>query len=316
MWGMALYSPLAIDPGELAWFLSVRREYSFVDTQDAERALNFVFWWLIAFEASPAQERVDRYTRWHLARRRMRVENGPAFVEKADWRSLSDRRGELTLKISNVPDPEVFGIWRKAVQDLVHVERGKFGFSINESGDATISVRDPEVLGHEIERLKNALISAEDVLSVELEERTRKNAEAARAAREREQDREAFAVALAEASLPSWIRDLRAEPDPRSHSSSTPANRLVLEVNTTESLASTIVSMLRDGGIDARRDNYSAEELILPFQAEPAAVLSSLSPHHERIQKLIDASRTWGEVPLAMVVADKLREAGISIAFD
>lgn len=99
MWGMALYSPLAIDPEELAWFLSVCREHSFADAQDAQRALNFVFWWLIAFEASPAQERVDRHSRWHLARRRVRVESGPAFVEKAEWHSDSDHRGELTLKI-------------------------------------------------------------------------------------------------------------------------------------------------------------------------------------------------------------------------
>lgn len=153
-------------------------------------------------------------------------------------------------------------------------------------------------------------------MSAELEERTRKDTEAASAAREREQEREALSAALVKVSLPTWIRDIRAESDPRSHSSSAPANRLVLELNTTEGLAGTVASILRSGGIDARRDNYSREELILPFRAEPDVIVTDLSRHSEKIQDLIDASRTWGKVPLTTFVADKLREAGIAMTFD
>lgn len=314
MWGMALYSPLAMDPGELAWFLSVHREHAFADKKDAERALHFVFWWLIAFEAAPAQEHIDRSARWHLARRRVRVGKGPAFIEAAKWQSVSDGRGELVLTIANVPGPGSFGIWRNAVQDLVRVDRGKTGFHIDESGHASISVSDPSHLAQEVERLKTALVTAEDVLSAELAEREHLDAEAASVAREREQEREAFSAALVKVSLPSWIKGVRAEADPHSRPRNEPGNRLVLEL-TTKGLVGTIASILRDGGIDARRENYSLEELIIPFQAEPDAVLTILSPLDERIEKLIEASRTWGDVPLSTLVADTLREAGIATFF-
>ncbi len=144
MWGMALYSPLAIDPpGELAWFLQARREHFFADRGDAERAMNFVFWWLIAFEAAPAQEAVDRRARWHLARRRPRVGNGPAIIEQAGWHSTSQRSGQLTLTIASVPEPESFDVWRDALQALVIGERRAANFHIDESGHASITVSDP-----------------------------------------------------------------------------------------------------------------------------------------------------------------------------
>lgn len=315
MWGMALYSPLAMDPGELAWFLSARREHAFADMQDAQRALNFVFWWLVAFEASPAQERVDRAKRWHLSRRRVRLGGGPAIVEQGEWRSVSGGRGELTLTIANVPSPGLFEIWLKAVQDLVRGERGRSGFHIDESGRASISVSDPVSLGKEVERLKVALVAAEGVLSAELEDQARKETEAARVASEREHERASFAAALANVSLPRWMKDIRAEANPGTHSRGGSGNHLIVELMT-EGLAGTVASILRNGGIDARRGDYSLEELILPFQAAPDALLASLSPHNEAIQKLIDASRTWGEVPLSTMVADTLRNAGIPAVFD
>ena len=312
MWGMALYSPLAIDPGELAWFLQARREHFFADRHDAERALNFVFWWLIAFEAAPAQEAVDRRARWHLARRRMRVENGPAVIEKAEWHATSQRNGQLTLTIANVPRSETFEIWRKALQDLVRVEQGRGGFQIDESGRASITVSDPEKLPQELERLSGALITAEDILTAELEKLASAETEAARVEREQERERQAFSTALAERSLPAWIESIRAEADPRRRSSNSSGSRLVLEL-ATDGLVGTVTSILRDGSIDARRENYSKEELVLPFRTDPDEVLAELAPYEEVIRQLTAASQTWGEVPLSTLVTKTLQKAGIPV---
>jgi hypothetical protein len=312
MWGMALYSPLAIDPGELAWFLQARREHFFADRPDAERALNFVFWWLIAFEAAPAQEAVDRRTRWHLAHRHMRVENGPAVIKKAEWHSTSQRSGQLRLTIANVPGPETFEIWREALQDLVRVERGRVGFQIDESGYASITVSDPEKLPQELKSLSGALITAEDVLTAELEKLAIAEAEAARVERKREHERQAFSTALAEHSLPEWVGSIRAEADPRRRSGNSSGSRLVLEL-ATDGLVGTVASILRDGNIDARRENYSAEELVLPFRIDPGEVLAELAPCEEAIRQLIAASQTWGEVPLSMLVTKTLHKAGIPV---
>lgn len=315
MWGMALYSPLAMDPGELAWFLSARREHAFADMEDAQRALNFVFWWLVAFEASPAQEHVDRYTRWHLARRRVRAGNGPATIEEAEWQSDGDGSGELTLTIAHVPGPELFETWLQAVRDQLRGDRRNTCFHMDESGRASMSVTAPGDLSQELERLKAALISAEDVLSVKLEEWIQKDAEVALLAGERTRERAAFAAALADVPLPGWIGDIRAEVDPNSRSDRRPDNRLVLEL-TVQGVAGTVASILRNGGINARREDFSVEELVLPFQSDPAAVLDSLSPHSPAIQQIIDASHASGEAPLSTVVADILRQAGIPVAFD
>jgi hypothetical protein len=312
MWGMALYSPLAIDPGELAWFLQARREHLFADRHDAERGLNFVFWWLIAFEAAPAQEVVGRRARWHLARRRMRAENGPAVIEKAEWHSTSQLSGQLTLTIANVPRPETFEIWRKALQDLVRGESGRAGFQIDESGHASITVSDPEKLSRELERLNDALITAEDVLTAELEKLASAEAEAARVERERERKREAFSTALAECSLPAWVERIRVEAEPRRRSSNSSGSRLVLEL-ATNGLVGTVASILRNGNIDARRENYSNEELILPFRTDPSEVLAELAPYEEVIGQLIAASQTWGEVPLSTLVTETLQKAGIPV---
>ncbi|BCW11494.1 hypothetical protein NtRootD5_27820 [Arthrobacter sp. NtRootD5] len=312
MWGMALYSPLANDPGELAWFLQARKEHFFADRGDAERALKFVFWWLMAFEAAPAQEAVDRRARWHLARRRMRAGNGPAIVEQAGWHSTSQSSGQLTLTIANVPGPESFDIWRDALQALLRVERGRASFHIDESGHAAIDVSDPHRLPNELERCTAALKTAEDVLTAELEKLVSAETEAARVELERERERQAFATAVAELTLPEWIRSIRAEADPRWHPTIHAGNRLVLEL-TTDGLVGTVASILRDGSIAARRENYSAEELILPFRMDPGEVLAELAPHHEAIQQLIAASRTWGEVPLSILVTKALHSAGIPV---
>ena len=312
MWGMALYAPLAIDPGELAWFLQARREHFFADRHDAERALNFVFWWLIAFEAAPAQEVVGRRARWHLARRRMRVENGPAVIEKAKWNSTGQLSGQLTLTIANVPRPEAFEIWRTGLQDLVRGESGRAGFQIDESGHASITVSDPEKLSRELERLNDALIRAEDLLAAELEKLASAEAEAARVEREQEQEREAFSTALAEFSLPAWIERIRVEAEPRRSSSNSSGSRLVLEL-ATDGLVGTVASILRNGSIDARRENYSKEELILPFRTDPDEVLAELAPYEEVIGQLIAASQTWGEVPLSTLITEVLQKAGIPV---
>ncbi len=74
-----------------------------------------------------------------------------------------------------------------------------------------------------------------------------------------------------------------------------------------------MASILRDGGIDARRENYSAEELVVPFRSDPGEVLAELAPHDEAIQQLMAASRTWGEVPLSILVTKALHSAGIPV---
>lgn len=142
---LALISPLTLDLAEVAWFLKASRESQYLDEVDAERALNVVFWLIVAFEGSPAADpRADRRLAWMKSRRQVRAGDGPARMSGYALRQGAVGPPAVVIRLSDVPasDSE-FTVWLAILRQILALKtgagNGRSQVHVDESGLVTFS---------------------------------------------------------------------------------------------------------------------------------------------------------------------------------
>ncbi len=196
----ALLYPLAADPGDVQWFVELAKHPETATAEDAVRALGFVFWWVVNWEAlSPVEgDRVSTHLRNQRASRA--TPDAQARVSRA---TLEWRYGEpvLDLALSDVPADSDYDTWARAVPRYINESEGLSGRPhLNEAGRLTLRLPNDGSADVEavLRAVQAALIAADDALR---EERERERVETL----EFERDAEEWARDAAEVPWPDWL---------------------------------------------------------------------------------------------------------------
>lgn len=189
----------ASDPAELMWFTkAIRIDPSLLSIEEAERALAFAFWWIVAWESAAATFVDANKRQWDrvLGKRRVRRGTGPAWVSDvtAEMEStLTEGRArqddwEITFHLSDVPaTDEHFDLWNRELVSRIapHYayrdgsQRGARFVGVDRDGTVRLRVPANADWDHDavVQRLNQALIEAEEATDAHLREAERRRAE-------------------------------------------------------------------------------------------------------------------------------------------
>ncbi|MDT0417829.1 hypothetical protein RM574_20315 [Streptomyces sp. DSM 41982] len=109
------------DPGEYVWFRDITANPEVVRTvtaDEAQRALGFVFGWIVRWESFTDSYIPDLAHRRQVEQRRVRTTHGPAHVAAA--RVLREVDGtQVELDLIDVPDADDYDLWRSTLLRLL-----------------------------------------------------------------------------------------------------------------------------------------------------------------------------------------------------
>ncbi|MEO3810717.1 hypothetical protein ABGB17_17085 [Sphaerisporangium sp. B11E5] len=118
------------DAGEALWVTSLLREADTPYTRDeAERMLDFIFWWIVRWEGFSQTLVVDREQQWLVSRRKVRQqEDVVAGIETIAVDGAWENSWKIELTLRDVPAEKDFNEWRShAVYHLQHGENQDIG---------------------------------------------------------------------------------------------------------------------------------------------------------------------------------------------
>lgn len=122
----ALAGTFAIDPGEHVWFMNVTKgDIGVAPTlEESERALSFVFWWIVRWESfSEGYDPDRRGTQLRSLRRPRHREDAPARIEEIQSAHRNPDSCQVEFQLADVPatDSE-FDRWREALEERLREE--------------------------------------------------------------------------------------------------------------------------------------------------------------------------------------------------
>lgn len=201
-------STFAQDPADVAWFARLRVEAEHVDLDDAARALAFATSWVLGYEAAVVGFTHDRRDRADRRARRERDDGGgPASLGQLLDVAQTLRGTSLTIRINDVPGPELFDAWRITANRLwadlddAVPHRGE----ILPDGTVQLEVKDGAT-AQALQVLADALIHADAQLEAD-------HASDAQQQARIEQARNEFDGSMsALGALPEWVASVDLEP--------------------------------------------------------------------------------------------------------
>lgn len=195
--------PFTENIGEFMWLQNITRDRHTPPTeQDVLRALDFIFWWIVRWEAFSQTIVLDRREQWLISQRKVRETLGvPASVDSVQIESQSkEGKWIVSLKLRNVPDKANYRHWHRRVAECLRNSFG--GDEVNFwqvttdgalRGEVAASVQ-PNTL---VEGINSSLAQAEEDIR-------RIKSEAAKAEEEFARQQKDFVDAVSE-GLPEWI---------------------------------------------------------------------------------------------------------------
>ncbi|MEU2434510.1 hypothetical protein ABZ611_34415 [Streptomyces sp. NPDC007861] len=217
---------LALDPGEYVWFREVTSDSQppgIATLDEARRALAFVFWWIIRWEAFCDSYIPDRWARREIERRRPRAGAEPARVSSVQ---VTGEYGGLTARIGleNIPAESEFEIWAHFLSGLIIESIPPAGPArriMLGSGELLITIGNlsPQEMA---ELIRECLAKAEIQLADHLAERASDR-------RQREEEAAAYLSDYSEISalFPEWVKSVGFAGDESIHNGS----RLSIELS-------------------------------------------------------------------------------------
>ncbi|MET9961454.1 hypothetical protein ABZ128_20765 [Streptomyces sp. NPDC006326] len=153
------------DPGEYVWFRDIVSYHGAIEIatlDEAQRALGFVFGWIIRWEAFREAFIPNRMAVREAQKRRVRSANGPARVD-AVRALVGSRQVRLEIDLTDVPPTDDFSLWQRALWKVLgDLADSPQGVRVKESGCLTFTfprgVEIPEDLAG---RVLAALIEAD-----------------------------------------------------------------------------------------------------------------------------------------------------------
>ncbi|WP_169952958.1 hypothetical protein [Microbispora sp. H11081] len=200
--------PFAEDMGEYIWLTSIRREPEFVlGVQDANRVLNFVFWWIVRWETFSQTVVLDRREQWLKSQRLVRPSDDlPASVAGVDIRGRSTHGWRVEIQLKDVPPEAEFREWAhhvlKKLGQQIGVDRARY-WDLREDGYLCFE----SFLETDLDQLAQDIRETLEEALSELIQR-RKDVEDHR---KRIKDREEQLWASIEERVPSWLTAVSLE---------------------------------------------------------------------------------------------------------
>ena len=224
----------AADPAEYLWFRSVALDRDVPPNLDeAYRAVGFVFWWVVRWDAFQATFVPDRRAAHLRQSRNVRTDASRASVESVELRGERDEY-RADLKIRDVPTEEDFSRWSRLVGDLVRDGLdGKWCY-VQDDGTLSIPVPHDADVGDIARVVDWALTEAERAVVEERETEARVAREAAAASQR-------FRDEVSGVSCPEWVDAVDLERD----GSSRGTPRIVLRLNSTFASEHDVCEFLR-----------------------------------------------------------------------
>ncbi|MEU7846929.1 hypothetical protein AB0B69_05935 [Micromonospora parva] len=219
-----VFSP---DPAEYLWFVEITSvDPQTVHLSEAERALVFVFWWLVGWQATAPSFEGDRQSRWIEASRKVRRGAGPAKISDLQirfrqMRVLGDpalpsgalkEEWEIEFLLEDVPPPDKFDTWRMMLIDQLRQSDGPGGIFFHVTDLGALRCHVPADREDAAEAL--AVKVTRSLLATE-EEIVRKEAGAEEMRREQERADLAFSAGIEKHrdSFPAWVISVEQSSD-------------------------------------------------------------------------------------------------------
>ncbi|MFF4964676.1 hypothetical protein [Streptomyces sp. NPDC001037] len=198
---------LSGDPGEYVWFRDITANPDAVGVatlDEAQRALGFVFGWIVRWESFQDSYIPDRMYQRQVEQRRVRVSSGPARVNAV---RVSGEEGILRVEVDlvDVPDNDDFNVWRDTLSHLLNDDqRLSMWWSVTESGRIVLQATQRiEVAAELVERISLALIRVEDEVM-----RKQSADEASRSALQAEAVSYGRSYEAIESTFPNWVENV------------------------------------------------------------------------------------------------------------
>jgi hypothetical protein len=199
---------LAGDPGEYVWFRDLTAHETDMEVatlDEAQRALGFAFGWVIRWEAFQESFIPNRRRAREQAARRVRKSNRPASVHAVKVAGGRDN-WRLTVELADVPPAEEFDAWRRTLTTVLSSGKNLAPYhfwSVTESGNLENWIsKEPDSAGDLAEVVSTALLTVEEEIRKQQQEREASLKELKREAQAYAQDLERISP-----TLPSWVRE-------------------------------------------------------------------------------------------------------------
>lgn len=198
----------SLDAAEAEWFLSaIKEQGNLLDADDADRALSFVFDWIVAYERAAESWTPDRRYRRDVGARRVRSTAKPAHIDECLNVDLHLGSVRAIFRIADVPAEDEYQLWAKTLREILpanNVDNG-YWWTVSDAGTVEIekSLGRDTSFATEVTLLKAALSDAHETLI----EKIRILSEQDEA---RLQQRSSFAqrVENIRDDLPEWVTDI------------------------------------------------------------------------------------------------------------
>lgn len=158
---------LSFDPGELAWYLDLQSRFFEVEEHEVDRAIRFVAWWILAFEATPAASRLDREYLEARNRRKVRTEALIAALDSVTLEEIGDEQVTLRFSVSDVPaEEEGFNSWKRLLAATLSESFGHMS-QVYTDGSVVLERQSAKSLANVKTTLESALAVAEERVAAE-----------------------------------------------------------------------------------------------------------------------------------------------------
>lgn len=216
---LTLLASLGADASKVIWFQQLSDEAEAATIEEAERAVGYMFWWIVAFETSPFMSDHNRQEAWEKDQRAVRTDANRARILGATAEASHPGPVQIQVRLGDVPPSPEFERWRTGLSRLLGKDpnwKDCYAY-VDETGTLHATVHDGTGFDSMRSHLDTILVAVEDEIARDAAK------EAAEAAKDSNTIHAYSAdVAINGHLLPDWIEDVHLNID-RQIQDSTPA---------------------------------------------------------------------------------------------
>ena len=171
----AIDQVFATSPSEAMWFAQIATQSpDIIDLDEVDRALSYVFWWIVEWEAVANTFVPDRRRRWTRRQRRVRTSEVPARIISATpgWSTkirqtaagpVPEHTWWVKFELADVPPEDAFGRWAQALRKVTAGNSMLSSMQIDDIADVTLPFPSEVVETSQlVQEFGRALVQAEE----------------------------------------------------------------------------------------------------------------------------------------------------------
>ncbi|TDV42571.1 hypothetical protein [Actinophytocola oryzae] len=205
---LVIAQSFAIDPAEYTWYSYLRNvDPITVTSEEARRALAFVFWWIVRWEAinqTIVPETVRRGRRLERLAVKTRATDRPARLESVTLKRHTVGRRVATFELTDLPPREMYEDWREAFATaLMALDRADTRFVALVDDSLSMEITDDVDAAALVRQLKDLLRATEAQAALLRKQRAQEKERS-------DEKRIAFTDAMAALAdqMPAWVEEV------------------------------------------------------------------------------------------------------------